>query len=257
MALTGAIYHVINHALFKAALFLGVGVVYVRTKETNLYNLGGLWRSFPITAVLMFLAVLGITGAPGLNGYASKILLHHGISQAAGTGLPLMIWIERCFLLVGVGTAASFAKLYYLMFLRKGKSTGIVRGETWQFSTAMASLAAVMLVIGLRPELVLRRFAIPAARVLGIEQVEGLIMGFSFWSGADVMGMVITLGLGIVVAWLGLTTGGLPLAASQGAHFGGLDGKYPPWVTHPGAKSRGCIPQCGRRTVWAVEDGSP
>ena len=71
----------------------------------------------------------------------------------------------------------------------------------------MASLAAVMLVIGLRPELVLRRFAIPAARVLGIEQVEGLIMGFSFWSGADVMGMVITLGLGIVVAWLGLTTG--------------------------------------------------
>ncbi|NLV91744.1 MAG: NADH dehydrogenase [Firmicutes bacterium] len=207
MALTGAIYHVINHALFKAALFLGVGVVYVRTKETNLYNLGGLWRSFPITAVLMFLAVLGITGAPGLNGYASKTLLHHGISQAAGTGLPLMIWIERCFLLVGVGTAASFAKLYCLMFLRKGKSTGIVRGETWQFSTAMASLAAVMLVIGLRPELVLRRFAIPAARVLGIEQVEGLIMGFSFWSGADVMGMVITLGLGIVVAWLGLTTG--------------------------------------------------
>jgi hydrogenase-4 component B len=123
LGLLGAIYHIVNHALFKAALFLGVGVIYIHTKETNLYNLGGLWRRFPVTAVLMFLAVLGITGAPGLNGYASKTLLHHAVSLAAETGTPWVIWVEGLFLLVGVGTAASFSKLYYLIFL--GKPTKI------------------------------------------------------------------------------------------------------------------------------------
>ncbi len=60
----GGIYHIVNHALFKAALFLGVGVIYIHTKETDLYKLGGLWRRFPVTAILMLLAAMGITGLP-------------------------------------------------------------------------------------------------------------------------------------------------------------------------------------------------
>jgi hydrogenase-4 component B len=130
LGLIGGIYHITNHALFKAALFLGVGVIYIRTGETNLYNMGGLWRSFPVTAVLMFLAVLGIAGAPGLNGYASKTLLHHAVSEAAQTGSPLMVWAERLFLLVGVGTAASFAKLFYLAFLAQPTELEISGGES-------------------------------------------------------------------------------------------------------------------------------
>ena len=57
----------------------------------------------------MFIAVLGITGAPGLNGYASKTMLHHAVSQAAETGASWAVWLERLFVLVGVGTAASFS----------------------------------------------------------------------------------------------------------------------------------------------------
>ena len=38
LGLLGAIYHILNHALFKAALFLGVGIIYIHTKETNLYK---------------------------------------------------------------------------------------------------------------------------------------------------------------------------------------------------------------------------
>ena len=101
LGLVGAIYHIVNHALFKATLFLGVGVIYVHTNETNLYNLGGLWRRFPVTAILMFLAVLGITGAPGLNGYASKTLLHHAVSLAAETGPTWLVWVERLFFVGG------------------------------------------------------------------------------------------------------------------------------------------------------------
>lgn len=207
LGLMGAIYHIVNHALFKAALFLGVGVIYVRTRETNLYNLGGLWRRFPVTAILMFLAVLGITGAPGLNGYASKTLLHHAVSAGAEVGSPLMVWVERLFLLVGVGTTASFSKLYYLMFLGRPTELEISGGESRRFQVSMGLIALVMVGIGLRPEVFPRTLAVPAAEVLGMENAALSMKGLSFWSAGDLVGMFVTLGLGMMVCWAGLKTG--------------------------------------------------
>lgn len=207
LGLMGAVYHIVNHALFKAALFLGVGVIYIRTGETNLYNLGGLWRSFPVTAILMFLAVLGITGAPGLNGYASKTLLHHAVSAAAQTGPPWMLWVERLFLLVGLGTAASFAKLYGLTFLGKPNKVRESGGESFRLTVPMTLLSAVMVGIGLRPELFVHALAVPAAEALGIETAASAMVGLSFWNSGDVVGMALTLGLGLVVCLAGLKTG--------------------------------------------------
>ena len=110
VGITGAIFHSLNHALFKSALFFGVGIIILGTGEVDLYKLGGLWNKFPLTALMMFVAALGITGTPGLNGYISKTLLHHSILDAAALGSPVMVWAERLFVLVGVGTTASFVK---------------------------------------------------------------------------------------------------------------------------------------------------
>ncbi len=207
LGLIGAIYHIVNHALFKAALFLGVGVIYIHTKETDLYKLGGLWRRFPVTAVLMFLAVLGITGAPGLNGYASKTLLHHAVSHAAEIGTPWVVWVERLFLLVGVGTAASFTKLYYLIFLGKPTKIKISDGKFPKLQLAMGFLVIVMVGIGIRPEFFANSIAVPAARVLGMENAATSLVGLSFWNFSDVKGMIITLILGMLVCWGGLKSG--------------------------------------------------
>ena len=99
----------------------------------------------------MSLAVLGITGAPGLNGYASKTLLHHALSQAVATGIPWARWAEPLFFLVGVGTAASFTKLYYLIFL--GKSTPV---KTTTVRSTRLHLADGFVVNRDGPEAVLR-----------------------------------------------------------------------------------------------------
>lgn len=205
--ISGSIYHIINHALFKVALFLGVGVIYVHTGEIDLYKLGGLWRRFPVTAILMLLAVLGITGAPGLNGYASKSLLHHGVSMAAGTGASWLIWIERLFLVVGVGTAASFSKLYYLIFLGKPTKLKVKDGGSPTLQIAMALLAVVMLGIGIRPEFLLNIAIVPAVEALGMKGISTTLSGLSFWHFKDIFDMIITLSLGIIVCWLGLKTG--------------------------------------------------
>ena len=53
----------------------------MNTHQTNLYKMGGNWRRFPATAVFMLIAVLGIVGMPGLNGYASKTIIHHAVSH--------------------------------------------------------------------------------------------------------------------------------------------------------------------------------
>ena len=205
--ISGSIYHIINHALFKVALFLGVGVIYVHTGEIDRYKLGGLWRRFPVTAILMLLAVLGITGAPGLNGYASKSLLHHGVSMAAGTGASWLIWIERLFLVVGVGTAASFSKLYYLIFLGKPTKLKVKDGGSPTLQIAMALLAVVMLGIGIRPEFLLNIAIVPAVEALGMKGISTTLSGLSFWHFKDIFDMIITLSLGIIVCWLGLKTG--------------------------------------------------
>lgn len=205
-AITGAIYHIVNHGLFKAALFLGVGVVYIHTNETNLYKLGDLWRRFPVTAVLMLPAVLGITGAPGFNGYASKTLLHHAVSAAAKTGTAWCIWAERLFSLVGIGTAASFVKLYYLMFLGKPSKIKVSGNRSYSLHIAMGLLAVVIMAIGFVPHLFPNAAVIPALNALGIENVNTLT-GADFWNFSDISGMVITLILGVLVCWGGLKSG--------------------------------------------------
>ena len=216
LGLLGAIYHVLNHALFKAALFLGVGIIYVYRKETDLYKLGGLWRQYPVTAILMFFAVLGITGAPGLNGYASKTLLHHAVSFLSDKGGLWAVWLEWLFSLVGVGTTASFSKLYYLMFLAKpAEEDGIERLVNKKFVTerklsgmqaAMVLLVISMVLLGLFPQFFLYKMAVPAAETLGLS-AETALAGFSFWTFSDLAGIFITLALGVLVCFAGLKSG--------------------------------------------------
>lgn len=207
LGLSGSIYHIINHALFKVALFLGVGIIYINTGETDLYKLGGLWRKFPATAVFMFIAVLGITGAPGLNGYASKSLIHYGIDLAVEGGGGWLVWIERLFMLVGVGTTASFSKLFYLTFL--GEKTELeVKGEKGlSLQLPLAILSIVMLVIGIKPNLLLNIAIVPAVKFLGIANIRETLEPVSFWNFGDISSMVITLALGMVVCWAGLRSG--------------------------------------------------
>lgn len=203
----GAVCHIVNHALFKSALFIGVGAVYVQTKEINLYKLGGLWRRLSVTAVLMLLAVFGITGVPGLNGYASKTLLHHAVSHAAETGKLWAVWAERLFWLVGIGTAASFTKLYYLMFLRKPDEINVTESKSVRPHLAMGILTAAMLVIGFAPAFAVNNTIAPAVSELGIEKASFGINNRLFWNFSDVTGMFITLVLGIFVCWIGLKSG--------------------------------------------------
>lgn len=204
--IAGAVFHSLNHALFKSSLFFGVGIIILGTGEADLYKLGGLWKQFPLTGIMMLIAALGITGAPGLNGYISKTLLHHGILEAAETGRPIMVWAERIFTLVGVGTTASFVKLIGLTFLGKQKTAvKFDRGENKALAVAMLMPSIAMLVIGTLPERVLGLLVEPAAQSCGSVNL-GVLEHVDFFTWPAIRGMLLTLAAGFILFAVGMKT---------------------------------------------------
>lgn len=78
-AFTGAFFHVITHAFFKALLFLGAGsVIHAVSNEQDMRNMGGLRKKLPITFITMLIGTIAISGIPPFSGFFSKdeILAH-------------------------------------------------------------------------------------------------------------------------------------------------------------------------------------
>ncbi len=176
MGLAGAVYHIVNHALFKASLFLCVGAVYFRTHELDMYKLGGLWRNMPVMAIGLLIAVCGISGIPGFNGFASKTLLHHAILEAYEHSAHLLGGVrdsklklaEIIFMLTAGGTFASNIKLFMLTFMgeRNKKHDNVAQAPT-SMRVAIVMVSAAILFIGLFPNWLLDNFIGPALSYFG------------------------------------------------------------------------------------------
>jgi formate hydrogenlyase subunit 3/multisubunit Na+/H+ antiporter MnhD subunit len=206
MGFAGSIYHMINHGVFKALLFMAAGAVYVRTNELDMYKLGGLWRKMPITALLTLIAAFGITGMPGFNGFASKSILHHAIVEAYEYGHPSFRYAEMLFTLVSAGTVCSFIKFFKFIFLGKcPKRFESIEGDFPKMSIAMFMLAALIIFIGLKPSAFLDTFIIPGLATFTYDPafINQYIVNMNFWNYGDLISSVIIYILGGAIFFLG------------------------------------------------------
>ncbi len=206
MGYTGAIYHIINHSLFKSLLFMVAGVVYYHTKELDMYKLGGLWRKLPYTTLVFIIAALGISGIPLFNGYISKTILHHSIVEAYEYGSPMFRYAEWFFILVSAGTVCSFVKMFYYVFLRKTENT--YPNALFDFSSfdiALWALALVVLVVGLNPRFVLDKLIIPQLNVMAYDAgfIDHYISHMNVFKWSDLGMTALIIGLGFVIFFLG------------------------------------------------------
>ena len=71
-----ALFHILNHAIFKSLLFMLSGNIYTATRTRNMDSLGGLHKKMPITSILFFIAALSICALPPLNGFASEWMVY-------------------------------------------------------------------------------------------------------------------------------------------------------------------------------------
>jgi formate hydrogenlyase subunit 3/multisubunit Na+/H+ antiporter MnhD subunit len=211
MGTTGGLLHTVNHALFKACLFLGVGAVAFRAGSLDMYALGGLWRRMPFTFAVMLVAAAGITGLPLFNGFVSKSMIHHALEAAhADSGLGSLQVAERIFILTAAGTAASFIKLIGLVFLGRSKleNPQAVREAPPAMLLAMGLLAGPIILLGWQPGWLLNSLLAPGLAAAGMS-VEGIghYLGHYFLSSADVLMSVGIFLLGGVIFTVGMKFG--------------------------------------------------
>ncbi|WP_431483777.1 monovalent cation/H+ antiporter subunit A [Pseudomonas solani] len=111
MSNVAAVFHIINHATFKASLFMAAGIIDHETGSRDMRLINGMWRYLPHTAVLAMVASLAMAGVPLLNGFLSKeMFFGEALSQDMAGGLH---WL----LPLGATLAGVFSVAYSLRFV--------------------------------------------------------------------------------------------------------------------------------------------
>jgi multicomponent Na+:H+ antiporter subunit D len=113
LAITGGIFHLINHAAFKSLLFLNAGAIEYTTGTRNLNEMGGLAKSMPATSATSFIASMSISGLPPFNGFFSKLII---ILAAVLAKFYLLAVLA---VIVSIVTLASFLKFQRYAFYNK------------------------------------------------------------------------------------------------------------------------------------------
>jgi hydrogenase-4 component B len=174
LALGAGLFHALNHALFKALLFLGAGAVHQATGTRDLEKLGGLVRRMPQTAALFLVGSAAISALPPLNGFASEWLTFQSLlalGQAAGASLAVAAALAAALLgLTGALAAACFVKAFGVAFLALPRSEEAARAREAPSAllSGMAILALACVLLGLLPGLATALLAVPTAELAGV-----------------------------------------------------------------------------------------
>jgi hydrogenase-4 component B len=172
LGIAAGLYHTINHAAFKALLFLAAGAVLHGTGTRNMEELGGLIKRMPWTGAAFLVGSVAIAGLPPLNGFVSEWLTFQALLQnlavpRAGVNLAFALALAALALTVGLALAC-FVKAFGITFLARPRSpAAAVAGEAgWPLRGAMVMLALACAALGLGPSLivpVLAQVALPLA----------------------------------------------------------------------------------------------
>ncbi|MEN6610914.1 MAG: proton-conducting transporter membrane subunit [Methanoregulaceae archaeon] len=152
LSLIGALFHSLNHALFKSLLFLTSGSVVHATGTRNIEKMGGLAQRMPQTSALFFVGAVSIAALPPTNGFASEILLYLSFFSSATVVEPsLKVLLFLCLALFALTSALSatcFVKAYGSIFLalpRSGEAESAKEvGLAMRFGPAILAAACVI-----------------------------------------------------------------------------------------------------------------
>jgi multicomponent Na+:H+ antiporter subunit D len=159
-AIQGGLFQVLNHALYKGLLFLSAGAVFYAAGTRDMKKLGGLAHSMPYTTIFFLFGALAIAGMPPFNGFASKLIIYESVFEFN----PVLSAIA---MIVSLLTLASFVKVFNGVFLgpRNMAAPGAKEVPIGMLAP-MAILAALVLLFGLFPNVVLEWLVNPAVNAL-------------------------------------------------------------------------------------------
>jgi len=146
LAINGVVAHAFCHIIYKALLFMSMGAVLHMTGRVRATDLGGLYRSMPLTAVFCMIGAASISAFPLFSGFVSKSLTMTAVADAHHT----LVWLALLFASAGVFHHAGIKVPYFVFF---GHDAGITTREPpMNMRIAMGLAAFISIFIGLYPE---------------------------------------------------------------------------------------------------------
>jgi hydrogenase-4 component B len=126
LAAIAAMYHLLNHSVFKSLLFMGAGSILYSTHTKNIEKLGGLIRKMPVSAVLILIGVLSISAMPPFSGFVSEWLTFQSLLSSSGLNdnfaMIFMSISASILALTGALAAFCFLKMFGIGFLALPRS---------------------------------------------------------------------------------------------------------------------------------------
>jgi hydrogenase-4 component B len=213
ISLAAALFHTLNHALFKSLLFLGAGAVDARTHVRDVEHLGGLIHRMPWTGACFIVGSAAICALPPLNGFASEWLLYRGLLGLAtsapfmGTrlaGLLLLGWLA----LVGALALACFAKAFGVVFLGRPRSRAAeqAREATRGMVGAQLLLALACASLGLAAPAVLRFLS----QIAGTEQGAPAALAQVWTLPLPLLLLALAITMAVLRAWISVLSHSRP-----------------------------------------------
>ncbi len=221
MALNGAAAHAFVHILYKALLLMSAGAVLYRTGKSKCTDLGGLFRTMPVTAACGIVGALAISAFPLTSGFPAKSL----ISEAAAEGHLTVVWYLLAAASAGVFLHAGIKFPWFVFFQ---KDSGLRPPDAPpNMLAAMLFLAFACLVLGIFPGLLYGLLPFPAdyrpyTASHVVYQLQLLLFsGLAFFLLLNLLKRTRTVTLDVDWLW---RVGGQKLARRLGAASGRLSG---------------------------------
>ncbi len=233
LGIAAALFHCLNHGLFKGSLFLCAGAVQHATGTRDIDQLGGLGRRMPRTLAIWLVAAGGISGVPLLNGFVSKWLLYNAALEAHQPVLALIPWIGSVF------TVFSFLKATSGVFLgREGPAVEHAHESPWPMVAGAGLLSAGCVVLGIAPQIAVTWLLNPLLPALGCAPLTG-VSWFGLTAGPGVWFATGGLVVAVASATIGFLVYGLVSAPSTvtvacAALAGGYGGVFTGGESLPG-----------------------
>ncbi|KNZ34459.1 MAG: monovalent cation/H+ antiporter subunit A [Methylibium sp. NZG] len=211
LAVVAGVFHILNHAVFKASLFMAAGIIDHETGSRDMRQLNGLWKYMPWTGALAMVASAAMAGVPLANGFLSKEMFF--AETLSKDGHLAMEWV----LPIGATLAGAFSVAYSLRFIHDVFFNGEPVGLTWTAKNPphepprfmlvpVELLVVVCLAVGLLPGIVVAPLLAVAARaaLFGPLPGEMPVYQLALWHGFN----------------LPLLMSALALAAGTALYFG-------------------------------------
>jgi multicomponent Na+:H+ antiporter subunit D len=159
MAINGAAAHAFAHIIYKALLFMSAGVVVYRTGMNRCSDVGGLFRTMPLTTICGIIGALAISGFPLTSGFTTKTM----ISQAAADESLMLVYMLLAAASAGVFLHAGIKFPWFVFFQ---KDSGLrPKDAPWNMGLAMILFAGLCILLGVAPDILYRFLPYPVEYV--------------------------------------------------------------------------------------------